>query len=95
MESYYVTAAVTRPMGAESMKEICVAGRIYVGRVKAIVQAVSPADAIAAGTEKIAKALDGSGLHASDYGCMSVYWAEKLGDSEIYGRYPTADMIRM
>ena len=91
MEDYYVTAVVTRPMGA--MKEICAAGRIYVGRVKAIVQAVSPADAIAAGTEKIAKALDGSGLHASDYGCMSVDWEKKLGDSEIYERYPTADMI--
>lgn len=94
MENYYVTAVVTRPMGDETM-EICVAGRIYVGRVKAIVQASSPADAIAAGTEKIAKALDGSGLHVSDYGCMPVDWAKKLGDSEIYDSYPTADMIRM
>lgn len=95
MENYYVTAVVTRPMGADAMKEICAAGRIYVSRVKAIVQAVSPADAIAAGAEKITKELDGSGLHASDYGCMSVYWAEKLGDSKIYDSYPTADMIRM
>lgn len=52
MENYYVTAVVTRPMGADAMKEICAAGRIYVSRVKAIVQAVSPADAIAPAPKK-------------------------------------------
>lgn len=95
MEDYYVTAVVTRPMCAEDLKEIAVEGRIYAGRVKAIIKAVSPADAIAIGADKIVKALDGSGLHASDYGCMSVDWAEKLGDSKIYDSYPTADMIHM
>lgn len=88
MENYYVTAVVTRPMGAAEAKQIAVAGRIYVGRVKTTVLASSPAEAIAAGSEDIINALNGSGLHASDFGCMSVDWATKLGDSIIYDRYP-------
>lgn len=93
MENYYVTAVITRPMGAAEAKQISVAGRIYVGRVKTIVLASSPAEAIAAGSEDFRNALAKSGLHISDLGCIPVELAAEIGDTEIYARYPTADEL--
>lgn len=94
MENYYVTAVVTRPMTSSEGNHIAVAGRIYKGRCKTVVQADSPEEAIAAGAEIIRTSLDGSGLRASDFGCISVAWAEKLGDTGIYDVYQSPEAFR-
>ena len=95
MSNYYVTAVVTRLMTESEEKQIAVSGRIYVARCKTIVMAESVETALSAGIKHITDILAGSGLHASDFGAMPVDDAEKLGDTEIYDRYPTPEEVVM
>lgn len=93
MESYYVTAVVTREMTSDEEKQIVVPGRIYVARCKTTVMAANPQAALSSGMQHITDSFAGSGLHLSDFGCMPVAAADKLGDFEIYAKYPTPDEV--
>lgn len=93
MEKYYVTAVITRPMTSAEEKQIAVSGRIYVARCKTIVMADNQEAALSSGIQHITDVLIGSGLHASDFGFMPVADAEKLGDTEIYDRYPSPEDV--
>lgn len=86
---YYVSADVHRAATAQETAETGVPNaRVFAGRVKTIVDAESPRDAIAQGTHKISAAIEPD-CKAINIGCMPVEDARRLGDEESYARMRT------
>ena len=93
MVKYFVSADVSRTPTAKEAREIGVPGAaIHAGRVKTIVMANDPKDAIEKG-RKIIEGCMGANETALSFGCMEYDWAKKLGDLPIYMAYGTATKI--
>lgn len=93
MTTYYVTADLDRAPTEQEAKEIGVPrAKIYLGRVKAIICADSIKDACARGRKCIEGCIQ-EGRAISNVGCMPVVDAKKLGDDEIYKKYPTTTWL--
>ncbi len=93
MDKYYITAELDRAATKSEDAEIGVKGaQVYVGRVKAIIEASTWQEAMERGKEKITKMLK-PGIKAINWGWMPIRDAEKMGDADIYKRTPTAGSL--
>lgn len=89
MKKWYVAADAVRTATEGERAQIGVAGaRIYAGRVKTIVNADTPQEAIEKGRAIIKAALE-DGVQAANFGCMDVESAKAMGDEETYARMRT------
>lgn len=61
---------------------------IFCGRVKTLVAASSPKEAIEAGKKAISASIEDN-MEATGYGCMDLDSIAKLGDTEIYANMHT------
>lgn len=89
MMNWYVSADMARRVSGSEAEQIGIAGAsIHAGRVKTMVQAETPKEAIDKGRAVIDAALE-DGLRALNYGCMPVEAVAELGDEEVYARMRT------
>lgn len=89
MKNWYVCADLNRAATSSEAAQIGIAGAgIYAGRIKTVVQAETPKEAIDKGRVVIEAALE-DGLRAWNYGCMPVETVKELGDEEFYARMRT------
>ena len=89
MKKWYVCADRERRATEKEINEIGVPGAcIYAGRVKTIVEAGSPKEAIAAGNPVIEASLN-PGMKAINFGCMTLEDVVALGDEETYSMMRT------
>lgn len=89
MKKWYVCADLERPASEKEIMEIGVPGAyMYAGRVKTIVEADSPKEAIEAGKPVIEASLK-PGMKATSFGCMTLEGVIELGDEEVYAKMRT------
>lgn len=89
MKKWYVCADLKRLASENEINEIGVPGAyVYAGRVKTIVEADSPKEAIEAGKPVIEASLN-TGMKATNFGCMTLDDVIKLGDEEVYAKMRT------
>ena len=89
MKKWYVCADLERPASEKEIIEIGVPGAyMYAGRVKTIVEADSPKEAIEAGKPVIEASLK-PGMKATSFGCMTLEGVIELGDEEVYAKMRT------
>ena len=89
MKKWYVCADLERPSSDKGIIEIGVPGAyMYAGRVKTIVEADSPKEAIEAGKPVIEESLE-TGMKATRFGCMTLDGVIELGDEEVYAKMRT------
>ncbi|MGN1370579.1 MAG: hypothetical protein ACI4WX_17025 [Aristaeellaceae bacterium] len=89
MKKWYVCADLGRPASEKEIIEIGVPGAyMYAGRVKTIVEADSPKEAIEAGKPVIEASLK-PGMKATSFGCMTFEGVIELGDEEVYAKMRT------
>lgn len=92
MKKYYVLADLSRdPNGAEA-GAIPASGKMYAGRIKAVVLAKDPEEAMAVGKKIITGSLR-KGLQALNWTWNEVDFVERNGDKEIYDKYLTATWV--
>lgn len=93
MDKYYICADLSRaPKGKEAAEIGVTPVKIYLGRMKAVVGAETPDEAMGIGRELILGNLK-KGIEAIEWSWMTVKDAERMGDKEIYDRYPTASWL--
>lgn len=86
---WYVCADLARCASENESVKIGVSGAyMYAGRVKTIVEAESPKEAIEAGKPVIEASLM-PGMKATDFGCMPLDCIIELGDEEVYAKMRT------
>ena len=89
MKKWYVCADLERLASENEIMEIGVPGAyMYAGRVKTIVEADSPKEAIEAGKPVIEASLK-TGMKATSFGCMTLEGVIELGDEEVYAKMRT------
>ena len=89
MKKWYVCADLERAASEKEIIEIGVPGAyMYAGRVKTIVEADSPKEAIEAGKPVIEASLK-PGMKATSFGCMTLEGVIELGDEEVYAKMRT------
>ena len=89
MKKWYVCADLERLASENEIMEIGVPGAyMYAGRVKTIVEADSPKEAIEAGKPVIEASLK-PGMKATSFGCMTLEGVIELGDEEVYAKMRT------
>ena len=89
MKKWYVCADLKRLASENEIMEIGVPGAyVYAGRVKTIVEADSPKEAIEAGKPVIEASLK-PGMKAINFGCMTLEGVINLGDEEVYAKMKT------
>lgn len=89
MKKWYVCADLERTATEKEIIEIGVPGAcMYAGRVKTIVEADSPKEAIEAGKPVIEASLK-PGIKAINFGCMTLEGVIELGDEEAYSMMRT------
>ena len=89
MKKWYVCADLERCASEKEIIEIGVPGAyMYAGRVKTIVEADSPKEAIEAGKPVIEASLN-PGMKATSFGCMTLDGVIELGDEEVYAKMRT------
>lgn len=87
MKKWYVSAELFRASGERD--EIGASNSlIFCGRVKTLVAASSPKEAIEAGKKAISASIEDN-MEATRYGCMDLDSIAKLGDTEIYANMHT------
>ena len=89
---YYITADIDRE--PRTTDKLPTPGRVFVGRVKTVVEA--PEGDYAGAIEKGQSIITGSlkpGQTALNFGAMPVDAVEELGDAEIYAGYKTVTLL--
>ena len=89
---YYITADLKRDANQDEKRRLPASAKIYLGRMKAVIEAENWQDAIQVGKRLIRGNLK-KDVDAINFAWMPVEDAEKLGDAEIYRKIPTATWL--
>lgn len=89
---YYITADLKRDANQDEKRRLPASAEIYLGRMKAVIEAENWQEAMQIGKRLIRGNLK-KGVDAINFVWMPVEDAEKLGDAEIYRKIPTATWL--
>lgn len=92
METYYITAEITRPPTPTDDLPPVPGAQALAGRMKAVIEAETWQDAMETGKRLIPGCLK-KGAQAINFGWIPVKDAVTMGDDHIYQGYPTATWL--
>ena len=92
MSKYYVMADLRRASEPEEGLPLVSGAEVYAGKIKAVIEAKDRDEALAVGRTLITGCLK-KGITAYQWTYMPVLDAQKMGDTAIYEKYPTATWL--